>query len=161
MPVTPNEDFLENQECVDCATTISPSTPCSTTTWALAATPACSGTVNVATLNPIEYCCVPVGIPVLESTICADCPCYPVSTVVKTLPAKGTLTLLCDDVTVGQILTEQEEGMLVYTATTVGTADTDTFVLTKKWSCGEADTTVTIAIQEVECEVVRPCAGCN
>lgn len=161
MPVTPNEDFLENQDCVDCVDPTPTPTLCSTTTWALSATPACSGTVNAITPDPVEYCCNPVAIPAIESTICADCPCYPISTVVKTLPSKGKLTLLCEDATAGQILTEQEEGMLVYTATTVGTADTDTFVLTKKWSCGEKDVTVTIAIQEVECEVIRPCDDCH
>lgn len=156
-----NETFLETEDCVDCGGTTQPNATCGTTTWALGAIPACVGTISVVPIPNIEYCCVPVAIPALESTVCADCPCYPVSTVVKTLPTKGTLTLLCDDVVANQTLTEQEEGMLVYTATTAGTEDSDSFVLTKKWSCGQADVTVTVAIQEVECEVIPPCSTCH
>ena len=156
-----NETFLETQDCVECVETTQPNATCGTTTWALSAITPCTGTISIVPILDIEYCCVPVAIPAIDSNVCADCPCYPVSTIVKTLPAKGTLTLLCDEVIAGQILTEQEEGMLVYTATTVGAEDSDSFVLTKKWSCGQADVTITIAIQEVECEVIPPCADCR
>lgn len=160
MSVVANEDFLENQDCVDCLTTVTPSAPCSTTTWSLDAVPTCSGTVKVVTPSNIKYCCTPVGIPLVESTICADCPCYPLPTVVKTLPTKGTLMLLGIPVTANQELTEQTEGLLVYIATTAGTEDTDFFVLTKKWSCGQADVTVNVDLQDADCNPAVPCTDC-
>ena len=160
--MTPNEDFLEGEECVDCTQEQpTPATPCASTTWSLQQEAVCNGIIKPIVPKPIIYCCEPVGIPAIESEVCADCPCYPIGTIVKTLPTKGKLTLLCEDVITNKALAEQVEGLLVYTATEAGTAQDDTFILTKVWSCGQVDVTITISIQDAECDTPVICETCN
>jgi hypothetical protein len=156
-----NADYLENVDCPDCpAVTAEPSAPaCSTTTWAVT-TSSCSGTVSVATLDTLEVCCDAIGIPAIESAVCAECPCLFESVEITALPTKGTLTLLGVAVEVGDMLTRQSNGLLTYEPTTAGTADTDTFTATVHYSCGTANTTVTISILEATCESPSPCTNC-
>jgi hypothetical protein len=156
-----NADYLETTNCPDCpaGAVEAPVVACSTTTWAVTSS-SCSGTVAVATLDTLEVCCEAIGIPAIESAVCADCPCLFESVEITALPTKGTLTLVGATVSVGDMLTRQSNGLLTYEPTTAGTADTDSFTATVHYSCGTANTTVTISILEATCESPSPCTNC-
>lgn len=166
-----NDSVLDelNMGCVDCNPPVPLDVSCSTTTFA--------GTSFVnptAVIVPIEHedyivCCDPVAIKPINYVQCARGAVRLIEYQIESLPENGILLIGDEEVEEGDILTEQENGLLVYKRTIDSEAEeglqpagTDSFEVIVSTTGGDSEPLViNLILEEVTCLVPSPCGGCG
>lgn len=166
-----NDSVLDdlNMGCVDCQESFVPFVQCSTTTFTAAAPAAVTGVVAPIAHEPYTVCCDPVAIKPVNQVVCSRGVVKNFRYEVDTLPTKGKLFIGDEEVQAGDILTEQENGLLVYVRTIdedavdgVQPADTDSFnMIVLSNVANSAALVINLVLEEVSCVVPSPCGGCN
>lgn len=166
-----NDSVLDdlNMGCVDCQPPIPLDATCATTTFV--GTPFVDASAVIIPIEHDDYivCCDPVAIKPFNYVQCARGAVKLINYEIVNVPTKGNLYIGDEIVANGDVLTEQENGLLVYKRTIdpnaeegLQEADTDSFDIEIVTTGGTSDElTINLVLEEATCIVPSPCGGCG
>ena len=153
-----------NEDCIGCTSTDTEG--CDTTTFSADAPPVAKAEVIVSGLTDYSVCCDPIAIDPVTISLCTRGVVFFQHLEIVTVPTNGKLFLANEELAVGDEISEQENGLIVYKRTIAETEDgvqpasTDTFSLKAITTGGESAPLVyDIVLEEATCITPSPCSS--
>lgn len=167
-----NDSFLDdlNEQCVGCLEdTTTELAECTTTVFSADSPVSVTATVEASTKLEYDVCCDPIAIEPVTFSICSRGTVFFQDIQITVLPENGKLYIGSEEIEANDVLTKQENGLLVYKRTIDADAEnglqevgTDSFTFIVRTNGGNsAAVEVTFNLLEATCLISSPCDGCG